>query len=391
MKLKFRIALALAAAFVLAGAVVLGISALTYQHAVYQSPSEQTDALLEKLGTSREEAFAYVREHPEAVFGGGNQVSPNGRSVNDAFQQAQRDVQQDAIDRARVWSVIALVAMGAIAGLVGWLLAGRALRPIRTITAKARAASATDLSTRVSLGGPNDEIRELGDTFDDMLTRLETAFISQRRFAAQVSHDLRTPLAVIASETDLMLSDVGANRDSLEQIRAATNRAERIIVALLVLSRSGSGDIAPQDLELDRVTGDVLGQVVQEPAWRAVRVELELESAPVRADAALLERLIVNLLANAVRHNWRGGWVDVRTRRDGDWALIEVANSTEPLDGRSEREHRTGIGLTVVDAVIAAHGGTLTWIDEPESVRIQVRLPVPASVLSLVPESALTR
>jgi hypothetical protein len=389
MKLKLRIALALALAFVLAGAVVLGINALTYQNAVYQSPTEQTDALLRRLGTNRAEATAYLREHPEAVFGSDNEVAPNGRSVSEAFQQAQRDVQQDAVDRARLWSVVALVAMAGVAGLLGWVLAGRALRPIRTITAKARQASATDLSSRVSLDGPNDEIRELGDTFDDMLARLEKAFVSQRRFAAQVSHDLRTPLAIIASETELMLSDVAPNRDSLEHIRTATERAERIIVALLVLSRSGSGDIAPMDLELDRVVGDVLGQVVQESGWRDVRVELELGSVPVRADPALLERLIVNLLANAVRHNRRGGWVDVRTRRDDEWALLEVANSTASADGPHGREHQQGIGLTVVDAVIAAHGGTLIWIDEPDSVRIQVRLPVPATVLSAEPLPAM--
>jgi signal transduction histidine kinase len=390
MKLKFRIALALAASFVLAGIVVLGISAVTYQNAVYRSPTEQTDALLRQLGSNRAEAIAYLREHPEAVFGADNQVASNGRSVNEAFQQAQRNVQQDAVDRARIWSIVALVAMASVAGLVGWLLAGRALRPIRTITARARAASATDLSARVSLGGPNDEIRELGDTFDDMLARLENAFVSQRRFAAQVSHELRTPLAIIATETELMLSDVAADRASLEQIRVATDRAERIIGALLVLSRSGSGDLAPMDLELDRVTGDVLGQVVQESGWRDVRVELDLASAPVRADPALLERLIVNLLANAVRHNRRGGWVDVRTRRDDDWALIEVANSTELVDGPDGREHQRGIGLTVVDAVIAAHGGTLTWIDEPDAVRIQVRLPVPSTVLTEEPVSAMT-
>jgi signal transduction histidine kinase len=384
MSLKVRIAFALAACFVVAGAVVLVVSALTYQNAVYRSPEQQTDEMLHRLGSNRAQALAYLRQHPEAVFGINTPTrTPNGRSVNEAFQQAQRSVQHDAINRARVWSAIALLTMAVVAGLVGWYLAGRALRPLRAIASRAQEASATDLSARVALAGPNDEIRVLGETFNDMLGRLEQAFEAQRRFTAQVSHELRTPLAVIATETDLMLSDVEIDRAALQQIRAATDRAERIIVALLVLSRSGSGDIRPVDLELERVTGDVMGELVFEPGWREVRIEVELDPTPVHADPALLERLVTNLLSNAVRHNRPDGWVDVRTTRDGQWALLEVANSTPlaPTAAAGSDDaatiDRSGIGLTVVQAVVAAHGGTFVWIDEPDTVRVQVRLPLP--------------
>lgn len=388
MSLKVRIAFALAACFVIAGAVVLGVNAVTYQHAVYSSPSQQVDDMLHRLGSTRAEAIAYLREHPEAALGVN---TPRGRSVDAAFQQAQRQVQQDAVNRARIWSAVALLAMAVVAGFVGWLLAGRALRPLRAIASRAKEASATDLHARVELEGPNDEIRVLGETFNDMLGRLEQAFVAQRRFSAQVSHELRTPLAVIATETDLLLSDVEIDRHSLEQIRDATERAERIIVALLVLSRSGSGDISPAALELDRVTGDVMGELVYEPGWRTVRIDVDLAPTPVHADPAMLERLVTNLLSNAVRHNRPGGWVDVRTTREDRYALLEVVNSRPFGPVAADRDGgtaRTGIGLTVIRAVVAAHGGTFTWLDEADAVRVQVRLPLPPGTAPLTAASA---
>lgn len=387
MTLRFRIALALAASFLMAGAVVLGISALTYQQAVYQTPTEQTDQLLKRLGSNRAEAEQYIRAHPEVVLGYDSSApTPNGGpSVNEAFQQTQRDAQHDAVVRARIWSIAALGAMAIAAALVGWLIAGRALRPLRSITARARAASAADLSTRVALGGPHDEVRELADTFDEMLARLERVFVAQRRFSAQVSHEIRTPLAIISSETELLLRDAApAEHGALLQIHEATLRTERIVAALLALSRSGSGDLTLVDLELDLVTGDVLGEVVHEPGWREVRVDLALSAAPVRADRALLERLITNLLSNSARHNRPGGWIEVRTWLDGPWSVLEVENSV-PDDAQvgSETPLRPdpgangGIGLTVVDAVLAAHGGSLNWKEDRASVTVQVRLPVP--------------
>ncbi len=167
MKLRTRIALALAACFVVAGAVVLAVSAFTYQRAVVDTPAQQVDKILSPLGADREQAIAYIREHPEAVFGespsGG---TPGGKTVNDAFQAVQRESQNEAVHTARVWSAVALAFMAVAAGIVGWLIAGRALRPLRRITARAREASAADLDARVALEGPHDEIRELGDTFD---------------------------------------------------------------------------------------------------------------------------------------------------------------------------------------------------------------------------------
>jgi signal transduction histidine kinase len=395
MKLRLRLALALAASFLIAGAVVLGVNVLLYQDAVYGSPPQQLDQLLDRLGSSRAQARSYMRQHPEAVFEFDfDAPTPSGMTVNEAFRHIQRDAHERAVDRARTWSVVALVLTAIGAALVGWVVAGRAIRPLRSITARARAASATDLSSRVALDGPHDEIQELGDTFDGMLARLESAFIAQRRFSTQVSHELRTPLAIISSETELLQRNAPAEEQySLGQIRDATDRADRMITALLVLSRSGSGDLVPDDLDLDRITGDVLGEVVNESGWRDLRVDLDLEAAPVRADPALLERLIANLLSNAARHNRPGGWIAVRTRRDHESAVLEIENSVPPgtaLPGRpDDGTSRSGIGLTVVDAVVAAHGGNLTWsAPSDDSVRVSVRLPLAASVAAIPVSSA---
>jgi signal transduction histidine kinase len=222
----------------------------------------------------------------------------------------------------------------------------------------------------VALDRPHDEIRELGDTFDDMLARLEGAFTAQRRFSSQVSHELRTPLAIISAEVDLLRSDAEPRHaKSLEEIRRATERAERIIAALLALARSGSGDLTPERLELGVLVGDVLGEMVNGAEWRGLRVELDLAEAPVGADKALVERLVTNMLANAARHNRPEGWVEVRTCVHDAWAVIEVENSTSPSFMPTEdTARRRGIGLTVVDAVLAAHGGHLT-VEEPASDR----------------------
>ncbi len=205
--------------------------------------------------------------------------------------------------------------------------------------------------------------------------RLGTLFVAQRRFSAQVSHELRTPLAVIAGEAELLLLDPRPQDvHSLRQIQEATDRAAAIVSALLVLGRSGSGDLALEDLDLDRLTGDVLGDLVNGPRWRELRVDLELDPAPVRVDRVLIERLLANLLSNAADHNRPGGFVDVRTDRDGEWSVLEVTNSVGegPRTGGGQ-----GIGLTIVDAVLAAHGGQLTADDpEPGVRRMRVRIPV---------------
>jgi signal transduction histidine kinase len=389
--IRLRTAITFAATFALAGAVVLAIGAVTYQNAVYLTPDEQAERWLQRLGVTPEEVADYIEDNPEAAAEWAKQGTTDAR-LTAAFEDVQREAQGELIDRFQRWSIVALVVMSLAAAVAGWLIAGRAVAPLRTVTARARSASGADLSGRVGSTGP-PEIRELSTTFDEMLERLERAFVAQRRFSAQVSHEVRTPLAIITSEAELLRADASAAQlVSLDQIQAATERAERIVEALLLLARSGSGDVAATDLRLDRLTGDVLGEMVAGQPWHRVRVDLDLEPAPVRGDPGMLERLVVNLLSNSARHNRPDGWVEVRTGVADGWATLSVANSTAgpvgPVgptggsngDGTSKGNGGapgpTGVGLTVVDSVVAAHGGELTWSSTgPDAVTATVRLP----------------
>jgi signal transduction histidine kinase len=250
---------------------------------------------------------------------------------------------------------------------------------------RARAAAAGDLSGRLALTGPDDELKALADTFDDMLGRLERSFAAQRRFSGQVSHELRTPLSVIHSETDILLADSQDDsvRPRVESVRAATIRAERIVTGLLALARSQSGNIEPRRLSFDELVGDVVAEVAQAGSWRRLRLDVELHPATVLGDRALLECLVRNLVDNAAEHNSEGGWVriSVVTTRDhgARCGSLNITNSTplvpEPPDS-SPGSRGNHIGLTVVEAILAAHGGTLaTSSTEPAVFSATAYLP----------------
>jgi signal transduction histidine kinase len=383
MKVRTRVAILLALALLLAGASVTLISALTYQHAVYSNPTEFTDAILKNLGVTREQALAYVRVHPEVVFGG--QRPPGGSAtqklVNEAFQKVQRQVQQDAVNRARLWTIVFIGVLSLAMGVIGWMLAGTMLRPLRLIMARARSASASDLSHRVALSGPDDELKQLADTFDDMLARLEHSFVAQRRFSSQVSHELRSPLAVVRNEVELLLPDIDdeAVAASLRNIGDAGLRAERLVTALLVLARSEGGNLEMKSVSLDEVVGAAVGELVESADFRALRVDVELHSVDVIGDGSLLESLVRNLVDNATLHNRADGWVRVRVGytdtgpdRQG---LLEIENSMPP-----EAEEGTGnrVGRTVVESVVDAHGGTVEWSSRSGVFLARVVLPIAA-------------
>jgi len=390
-KVRTRVAILLALALLVAGASVALISALTYQHAVYSNPTELSDALLKKLGVTREQALAYIRVHPEVVFGG--RAAPGGSAtqklVDKAFQQVQRQVQQDAVNRARVWTLAFIAVLSIAMGVIGWMLAGTMLKPLRLITARARSASASDLSNRVALAGPDDELKRLADTFDDMLARLEESFIAQRRFSAQVSHELRSPLALVRNEVELLLPDVedAMVAASLCNIREAGLRAERLVTALLVLARSEGGNLEIKPIALDEVVGVAIGELVESEEFRTLRVDVELHSVLVVGDESLLESLVRNLVDNAALHNTADGWVRVRVGYTEDGAdhrgLLEIENSMPP-----EAASSTGnqVGRTVVQSVVDAHHGSVQWISPSTGVFLaRVVLPLTADA-AVVPD-----
>ena len=293
-------------------------------------------------------------------------------------------------------SGVALGIMVLLSGGLGWIVAGRVLRPLRTITASTRQISASNLHERLAVGGPDDELRELGDTIDGLLERLEASFRSQRQFVANASHELRTPLARQRTLAQVALADPDASFDTLraahERILASGAQQEQLIDALLALSRSQAGTAVQERMDLAAIVGELSVARAPDAALREVRVTPHLEPAMLRGDPRLVERLVGNLLDNALRHNVRGGTVVVQTgmRDGGAWLSVSNdgpivrASEIERLYAPFERleDERTaggegfGLGLCIVRAVATAHGATLDTVARPEGgLSTEVRFP----------------
>ena len=295
-------------------------------------------------------------------------------------------------------SGIALGIMAMLSIGLGWLMAGRALRPIRTMGARAKGISERNLHERLALEGPNDEFKELADTFDGLLERLQAAFESQRRFVANASHELRTPITLERTLVEVALADPRASVDSLRdtcgRVLAATEQQERLIEALLTLARSQRGLDSREEVDL----ADAVQEVLQSVSPSGIRVEVELDDAPTTGDPRLVERLIANLVENALHYNVDDGWVSVRTGvRDGRSVLV-VSNSGPLIDpsrvdeliepfrrlngDRPGHTRGLGLGLSIVSAIAAAHGAELIATPRPGGgLDVEARFPVPARPL----------
>jgi signal transduction histidine kinase len=285
-----------------------------------------------------------------------------------------------------VGACIALVAMIGITVLLGWLLAGRVLRPLRTITDTTRNISEHDLHQRLALPGPRDELTELGDTIDGLLGRLERAFDSQRRFVANASHELRTPLTVDRAMLQVALADPNITLDSLRaacgEVLEAGREQERLIDALLTLARSQRGLDHKEPVDLAVVTSEVLH--AHEPATAAsgLHVDASLGDATVPGDARLLYQLVSNLVDNAIRHNITGGHVQVTLAASTTEAMLTVTNTGPPVEpdqvsrllqpfqrgapDRTASPHGLGLGLSIVADIAEAHGASLDVCSQPE-------------------------
>jgi signal transduction histidine kinase len=311
------------------------------------------------------------------VIAGGRAKTITGRLPSGKLLAASARAQSTAALRTLlIASAIALAIMAAIGTWLGWVVSGRALRPLRAITATARDISASNLHRRLALDGPDDELRELGRTFDGLLERLESAFTAQRQFAANVSHELRTPLTFERTLLEVALADPDANFDTLraacEKVLANSEHQERLIEALLVMSRSQRGLDRTEPIDLAAVVSRVLGGIDAS----GLTVETTLHPASIEGDSRLLERLAANLIGNAVVHNRPGGWLSVSTRVAGGRATLAVANSGarirpddlgrlfEPfqrLEGaRISDRDGLGLGLSIVSSIAEAHGAAIT-------------------------------
>lgn len=286
-------------------------------------------------------------------------------------------VQQHSADNARLlavsWLALALTAVAS--AFLGWFAAGRVLRPLRKMTATARTISAGNLHERLALTGPDDEFRQLGDTVDDLLRRLEASFSAQRRFVANAAHELRTPLTLERTLLQVALADPSASaatlRATCEELLVFGRGQERVLESLLTLASSERGLETSEEVDLAAVVERVLGRVNdQHPNLRA-----DLATATVRGDPPLLERLVANLVENALRHSRDEAPVEVRTSSGARHVVLSIANSGAPIDeGEVERlfepfqrleGNRTspgdghGLGLSIVRAIATAHDATV--------------------------------
>jgi signal transduction histidine kinase len=299
-----------------------------------------------------------------------------------------------------VYSGVALAVMAAVSAGLGWLVAGRVLRPLRTITAAAKDISATSLHRRLALTGPDDELKKLGDTFDGLLARLEAAFAAQRRFAANASHELRTPLAWQKTLVQVALADPDAGFESLraacERVLASGAHQERIIEALLTLSRGQAGLDQREPFDLAALAGHVLRARQPEAQDRQLAIHSALAPAPATGDPRLAERLIANLTDNALRHNAPGGHIEIATGTSNSRAVLAVTNTgpvvpAEAVDrllqpfqrlaaDRTGHGEGLGLGLSIVQAITHAHGATLTIRPQPGGgLHAEVSFPPPST------------
>jgi signal transduction histidine kinase len=309
-------------------------------------------------------------------------------------------VAQQSADKKRllVVSLFGLALTALASAWLGWIAAGRVLRPLRTITSTARTISAGNLHERLALTGPDDEFKQLGDTLDQLLARLEGSFEAQRRFVANASHELRTPLTVERTLLQVALADPDATatelRATCEELLAAGRGHERLLEALLTLASSERGLDQREPVDLAQIAGQVLHAPRPEIERLGLTVVPTLTPAPATGDAALLERMAANLIDNAVHHNVPGGRVEVRTWTEDGHAGLAVTNTGpviaagelgrlfEPFqrggNGRGADSEHHGLGLSIVRAIATAHDATLSA--EPVSgggLTVVVALPSP--------------
>jgi signal transduction histidine kinase len=288
------------------------------------------------------------------------------------------DVADAVLRDLRGQYVMALIAVTAIAVLLGWLIAGRVLGPLRAIASAASAVSGESLGRRIRLEGPDDELRELANTFDEMLERLDAAFASQKRFVANASHELRTPLTVLRTEVEVALADPEATAEQLRStanvVREEVVRMEALLNSLLALARSEARALGSEEIvDLEAVSRRVVDRLRGEADRHGVRLSHDTEPMAVSGDPRLLEQLMFNLVENALTHNCPRGFADIRVRRAGADAVVRVENSgpripgaslellTQPFQRLDRRRDRrgAGVGLSIIRAVAAAHGGRL--------------------------------
>jgi len=379
---RSRLTLLYGSLFTLGGAALVLITYVLVAHTLHdKSVNSIPPAIQAALGKCV--AAAQTQDHPIAL----SQCAAlyeNGVQAGAATQRGT--ILADLL----MYSLLSLAGVALLAAAAGWIVAGRILRPVHRLTAAARAASEENLSQRIALQGPRDELRELADTFDTMLERLDRAFTSQRQFIANASHELRTPLTLMRTAIDVVLAKPEPTRDELvsmaADVRHAVDHSERLIEVLLVLARNDQARALTEPLDLATVAEDAL----EGRTTIGITTTVTLDEAPVTGDGVLLERLIANLLDNAERYNITGGTVTISTTSDDGSSLVRVVNTGQVvppdqvarlflpftrLDDRT-RHDGFGLGLALVSSITTVHNGAVQATAMPGGgLDISVRFP----------------
>jgi signal transduction histidine kinase len=370
--------------FLLGGVVLLGIVYLLFTQATGKPP-QTGPGPIQGILTPRPPAAASALQAAQ---------NPKGAKAALARQQIAWER-----DQLLIQSGIALGIMAVVAVALGRLAAGRVLRPLRTITVTARLISASSLRERLNLPGPDDELKELGDTLDDLFARLEAAFEAERRFVANASHELRTPLTMMRTALDVAeCKPHPTGRDVIlaAKMRRGLDMADRLLEGFLMLARAQNGSFqGGTTVSLGQLASAALAERGEAIAAMELTVSQAGQDAAVQGSEILLTRMVDNVIDNAVRHNEPAGSIRVTTEADGARARLVVETGGRMLDDREIRElarpfrrlapdrtgsdNGTGLGLSIVAAVAATHHGTLDLHARQQGgLRVIIELPTAA-------------
>jgi signal transduction histidine kinase len=399
-KVRTRLTLIYAALFFVAGSALLVLTyGLVASNLPTRPPSSLTisnkelSLLAHECGSANPLTLASEPPIPKPVL---KPVQPAGYKPGLGCKQAYGaylagtaagmvEQRQQTLQKLLSFWLLGLGLTTVASGGLGWFMSGRVLRPVRVITETARRASERHLGERLALTGASDELKELADTFDDMLERLDAAFATQRRFVANASHELRTPLTVMRTAIDVTLAKPSPTTrqltDMAVRVRRSIDRAETMVEALLILAVSDQGKLSTEFSDLATWAEDAIDAAAPEIERLDLHVVAELDPAETTGDQQLLERMVWNLVDNAVRHNEPGGWIRLRTGSRGAAAYLEIANSGpfvpddavpslfEPfrrMESRTGLGDGFGLGLSIARSVVTAHRATVSARSQPD-------------------------
>ena len=383
---RLRLTVLYGAAFLACGAAVVVVIYLLFAHTGPTAPSGHSAAASGPVVGMKVPATAVKRAGPYdevsvpvTVLQQLNNLSgPTPAEQAKLYSEAQFQIDYDK-RQLLVFSIVALGGIALIAAPIGWLIAGRVLRPLSTITAAARRISATSLHERLALHGPDDELKELADPLDSLLARLQASFDAQQRFTANASHELRTPLTRERTLLQVTLADPAATTATWQavsrELLASNAEQEHLIEALLTLASSEAGRGESEPVDLGSVTSAAVAARRPAIGRRGLRVQAGIEPAVLDGDPVLIQQLVTNLIDNAVRYNIPDGDIQVSTTTSDGHAVLSVANSGQVIPSAevdrlfqpfqrlgprlARRDGGHGLGLSIVRAIATAHGATI--------------------------------